>query len=137
MESEIVRTTAALVTALERGDVVAAAAAYADDAKLLAPAAGIVESRAAIEAYWQAGIDLGLSGVTFDRQLLEPFGDRVLEIGRYAIWGSGERRKRRVVRGTYLVLHSSDPGGSCRRAVEVFTPDEPTPTRHGIQKEET
>jgi ketosteroid isomerase-like protein len=136
MESEIVRTTAALVTALERGDVVAAAAAYAADAKLLAPSAGIVESRAAIEAYWQAGIDLGLSGVKFDRQRLEQFGDRVLEAGRYAISGSGELGKRHVVRGTYLVLHSSDSGGSWRRAVEVFTPDEPTPARHGIEKEE-
>jgi ketosteroid isomerase-like protein len=137
MESEIVRTTAALVTALEGGDVVAAAAAYADDATLLAPSAGIVESRAAIEAYWQAGIDLGLSGVTFDRSRLEPFGDRVLEVGRYAISGSGELGKRRVVRGTYLVLHSPDPGGSWRRAVEVFTPDEPTLARHGSQKEES
>jgi ketosteroid isomerase-like protein len=135
MESEIVRTTATLVTALERGDVVAAVAVYAEDAKLLAPAVGVVESRAAIEAYWQAGIDLGLSGVTFDRRQMEPFADGVVEVGRYAIAGSGEPGKRRVVRGTYLVLHSSDSGGSWRRAVEVFTPDEPTPARHGIEEE--
>ena len=137
MESEIVAETAALVTALERGDAVAAADVYSNGATVVAPAAGVIEGRDEIEAYWQAGIDLGLSAVTFDRHLLEDVAGGVIEAGRYAISGRREVARPRVDRGTYLVLHTLGPGGSWCRAVEVFISDEPNPARRDIHKEES
>src|SRR6266545_6666713 len=90
MENEIFAETAALVTALERGDVVAAGDVYADGARLLASSAELIQGRTEIEAYWRAGIDLGLAGLTFERQVLDKIGGNVLELGRYAVSMKGE-----------------------------------------------
>jgi ketosteroid isomerase-like protein len=136
MEEEIDEGTAALVAALERGDVATAGAVYTDGARLLASSAELIEGRAEIEAYWRAGCDLGLSGLAFESQVSETMGGGVLELGRYAVSVRRERAGLLVERGTYLVLHTQTADGSWRRAVEVFNPDEPKPARRNSQKEE-
>jgi ketosteroid isomerase-like protein len=137
MEDEIHAATAALAAALGRADVAAAAAAYADDARLLAPSADLIAGRAEIEEYWRAGIDLGLSGVTFEGRLLEEIDDGVLELGRYAVSLRGDPPTTTVEHGSYLALHTRTADGSWRRAVEVFTPDEPQPARRKLGKEQS
>jgi ketosteroid isomerase-like protein len=137
VENEIPGETAALVTALENRDVAGAVEAYADGARLLSPAAGLVEGRAQIGAYWQAGLDLGLSALAFETRVLEEVAGAVLEVGRYAFSGWRRHAEPRVDRGTYLVLHTLGPDGVWRRGVEVFNPDEPGSARHEIQKEES
>jgi ketosteroid isomerase-like protein len=136
MEGEIEEATAALVRSLEHGDATTAAGVYADDAKVVAPAAELIQGRAQIEAYWRAGIALGLSAVEFERQVLEAVGGSVVEVGRYAVSVNVARAGRIVERGTYLVLHSQIADGSWRRTVDVFNPDEPSTTRHKDRKEE-
>jgi ketosteroid isomerase-like protein len=136
MENEILAGTAALVTALEQGDVVAAGGVYSDAARLLAASAELIQGRAEIEAYWRAGIDLGLSGLAFESRVLEAIGGGVLELGRYAVSVQGESSASPVERGSYLVLHTQASDGSWRRAVEVFNPDEPQPARRHSKREE-
>ncbi len=136
MENEILEETAALVTALERGDVAAAGDIYADGARLLASSAELIQGRAEIESYWRAGIDLGLSGLAFERRVLEEIGGTVLELGRYAVSVQGKSSAPLVEHGSYLVLHAQTADGSWRRAVEVFNPDEPKPARRNVPKEE-
>ena len=99
MENEIFAETAALVTALERGDVVAAGDVYADGARLLASSAELIQGRTEIEAYWRAGIDLGLSGLAFERRVLDEIGGNVLELGRYSVSMKGESSALRVEHG--------------------------------------
>jgi ketosteroid isomerase-like protein len=135
MENEILEETAALVTALERGDVGGAGDFYADDARLLASSSEPIHGRAAIEAYWRAGIDLGLSGLTFESQVLEEIGGSVLELGRYTVSVGGESSTPLVEHGSYLVLHTQTVDGSWRRAVEVFNPDEPS-VRRNLEREQ-
>lgn len=135
MEREIREATATLVTALERGDVAAAVAVYADDAKLLAPAPELIHGRAAIEAYWKAGITLGLSTVKFESRLLEVMGGDIVEVGRYGVSLDVDHAHSVVERGTYLVLHRQVADGPWQRALDVFDPDEPTSARHDIQEE--
>jgi len=130
MEREIMEATAALVTALERGDVAAAGSVYTEDAKLLAPPPELIQGRAAIEAYWTAGVALGLSAVTFESRLLERVGGRVVEIGRYGVSVEVERATRVDEHGTYLVLHRQVVDGSWQRALDVFDPDEPVGSSH-------
>ena len=136
MESEIQRATSALVRSLEHGDASGAARAYADDARVLAPAGELIRGRADIEAYWQAGIALGLSTVAFERQLMAAVGDKFIEIGRYAVAAKVARNGRIVDRGTYLALHAQVADGSWRRAVDVFDADESITARHDERKEE-
>jgi ketosteroid isomerase-like protein len=136
MENEILDETAALVTAVERGDVAGAADLYTDGAVLLASSAEAIQGRAAIQAYWRAGIDLGLSGLAFESRGLEEVGGSVLELGRYAVSMRGESSTPLVEHGSYLVLHTQTADGAWRRAVEVFNPDEPTTARRDVRKEE-
>jgi ketosteroid isomerase-like protein len=136
MEGEIGEATAVLVRSLEQGDASAAAFVYADDAKVLAPAGELIQGRAEIEAYWRAGIALGLSAVAFERQVLAAVAGGVVDVGRYAVSVNVAGGRPVVERGTYLVLHSQIAGGAWRRTVDVFNPDEPSTARHDQRKEE-
>ena len=115
----------ALAAALERGDVAAAGACYADDAQLLTPAAGLIEGRQAIAEYWGTGIALGLSSVSFEAWRVERLGARQVEIGRYRVAVETEPTDVRSERGTYLVLHRRAVDGTWQRAVDVLDPDGP------------
>jgi ketosteroid isomerase-like protein len=114
-----------LATALERGDVAAVGACYADDAQLLTPAAGLIQGRTAIEEYWGTGIALGLFAVSFEARRVERLGARQAEIGRYRVAVEAEPTDARFERGTYLVLHRQAVDGTWQRAVDVLDPDEP------------
>lgn len=125
MEPNIREARFALAAALERGDVTAAGACYADDAQLLTPVAGLIQGRKAIEEYWGTGIALGLSSVSFEARRVERLGARQLEIGRYRVTVETEPTDARFERGTYLVLHRQAVDGTWQRAVDVLDPDEP------------
>ena len=114
-----------MTAALERGDVTAAGACYADDARLLTPAAGLIQGREAIEEYWGTGIALGLSSVSFDARRFERLGAQEVEIGRYRVTVEPEPTDARFEHGTYLVLHRQAVDGTWQRAVDVLDPDEP------------
>lgn len=136
MEGEIQRATSTLVRSLEHGDASSAARVYAEDARVLAPAGELIQGRAEIEAYWRAGIAIGLSTVAFERQLLTTVAGKVIEIGRYAVATKVARNGRIVDRGTYLVLHAQVADGSWRRTVDVFNADEPITARYDDRQEE-
>lgn len=126
-----------MAAALERGDVAAASACYADDAQLLTPGAGLVQGRKAIEEYWGTGIALGLSSVSFEARRVERLGARQIEIGRYRLTVEIEPGDARFERGTYLVLHRRAVDGTWQRAVDVLDPDGPqgsSPHPHGGKK---
>lgn len=114
-----------MVAALERGDVTAVGACYAELAQLLTPAAGLVRGRKAIEEYWGTGIALGLSSVSFEPRRIERLGARRVEIGRYRVAVEIEPADARSEHGTYLVLHRQAVDGTWQRAVDVLDPDEP------------
>jgi ketosteroid isomerase-like protein len=136
MDDEIAEATDALVASLERGNASSAARIYTDDATLLAPGARVIRGRREIEAYWNAGIAVGLSAVQFERELLEAAGASMVEAGRYAIAATAARTGRIVERGAFLVVHLRVADGSWRRAVEVFAPTELSSASNTNDKEE-
>jgi ketosteroid isomerase-like protein len=115
----------AFVTALQSGDARAAAALYADDARLLAPSAGLIEGRAAIAAFWQAGIGAGIAEVELEKLETERDGSVAWEIGRYALRLEPAEGASVVDRGKYVLVHRRQDDGSWLRAVEMFNPDSP------------
>jgi ketosteroid isomerase-like protein len=134
MENGILETSVALAKALERGDVTFAGELYADDARLLASSEPL-EGREEIEAYWRAGVELGLFALAFHARVLELVESGAVEIGRYAASLQGDAAAAAVEHGSYLVLHTQADDGSWRRAVEVFNPDEPVSARHICEEE--
>lgn len=125
-EARIREAAVAFAGALNRGDAAHAACLYAEDARLLAPAAGSIAGRRAIESYWQEGVALGVA-LELEPTELELAGPLAVEIGRYAFSLDADGSAETVDRGTYLVLHRRQPDGSWRRSVDVFNPDKEEP----------
>jgi uncharacterized protein (TIGR02246 family) len=127
MEDEVLAATHEFEAALARGDADGAAGCYADGAKLLTPAAALIAGRLEIEAYWRAGLQLGLTSLKLEATGVELTEDLAVEIGRYTLAFDGDAAARDA--GKYLVLHRREAGGAWRRAVDVFNPDVPEPGR--------
>jgi uncharacterized protein (TIGR02246 family) len=121
MEEAIRRATTALVEALGRGDAAGAAALYADDGRLLTPAAELIAGRRDIEAYWLTGLKVGLSRIELDSAEVRVDGPLAVEIGRYLLAVGAEAADR----GKYVVLHRRQGDGAWLRVVDVFNPDAP------------
>jgi ketosteroid isomerase-like protein len=118
MEDEIVHASAALADALGRHDVAGAGRLYADDAILLSPAAELISGRSDIEAYWGAGLALGLARIELTALELRVVADTAIEVGRYVLGLESASDG-----GKYCALHRRDDGGAWRRVVDVFNPD--------------
>jgi ketosteroid isomerase-like protein len=121
MEDALRRASSELSAALVGRDVVAAGALYADDAMLLAPSAALIAGRGDIEAYWRAGVAVGLVGIELTPIDVRVVGAVAVEVGRYelSVGDDGES-------GKYCVLHRREADGVWRRTVDVFNPDAPT-----------
>jgi uncharacterized protein (TIGR02246 family) len=119
----IAAARATFVVALKEGDAAAAAVVYCDDASLLPPSADLVKGRAAIAAFWHAGVGAGISEVELDAVELRGDHGLAYEIGRYALRLEPADGGSIVDRGRYLLVHAQQADGSWRRAAEMFTPD--------------
>lgn len=120
------------IAALRAGDAATAAAIYADDATLLAPAADVLRGRAAIERFWRTGVETGIADVVLVMGELRQRGEVAFEVGQYALHVTPEAGAPIVDRGRYLIVHRVDADGRWRRAAEMFSPDRPpTPAPPG------
>jgi uncharacterized protein (TIGR02246 family) len=128
LAEDLDRGRSAFASALQAGDAVAAADAYADDATLVAPAAEVFHGRSAIERFWRTGIETGIARLELTVLDLRQRGEGAFEVGRYALHVAPESGGVIVDRGRYLVVHRADADGRWRRCAEMFSPDRP-PTR--------
>jgi ketosteroid isomerase-like protein len=125
LDDAVAATRAAFVAALQGGDAGAAAAVYADTARLLAPSAELIRGRSAIEAFWRTGLEAGIVGVELEALELERNDDVAYELGRYALRLEPLDGGAVVDRGKYALVHERQADGSWKRAVETFNPDAP------------
>jgi uncharacterized protein (TIGR02246 family) len=121
--ADIDRGRLAFASALSSGDATAAAAIYADDATLIAPAADVLRGRPAIERFWQTGVETGIEQVELAVLELQLRGEVAFEVGRYALHLAPESGGSIVDRGRYLIVHRIEADGRWRRAAEMFSPD--------------
>jgi ketosteroid isomerase-like protein len=135
MECDVRNAVIAFADALARGSAADAAALYAEDGKLLTPTARLIEGRRQIEAYWQAGLAIGLSSIELEPDECETGLEVAVEVGRYALTLAVDGRSPAVDRGKYVVLYRRAADGSWCRAVDVFNPDVPQAARRNCKEE--
>ncbi|MEZ4861720.1 MAG: DUF4440 domain-containing protein [Caldilineaceae bacterium] len=82
IRQQINSTNAAFVAALQRGDSAAMAATYTEDAQLLPPGAPVISGKAAIQAFWQGALDMGVGDGVLETLELEVHGDTAWEMGQ-------------------------------------------------------
>lgn len=121
MEREVRSANAALADAVSRGDSIAVADLYSADARLLAPGGELLAGRSEIEAYWRAGIALGVSRLELVSLELELGDATAVEVGRYAVSVRAEHRPMTVHRGLYLVVFGQQGRRTWQRALEAFS----------------
>lgn len=113
-------TRIAFIDALTRGDATAAAAVYADDARLVGPSAELMRGRAAIEAFWQEGVKAGLVGVELREPVLAHHGALALEIGEYTLRLEPLDGRAVVDNGRYVLVLEQQNDGSWLRVLETL-----------------
>ena len=87
-EAAIARANAALIEAFAARDAVAAAGAYTDDGKLMAPFAEAHVGHAAIQAFIEEGFARGIARLGLETVVLELLGDTAWEEGLFTTWSA-------------------------------------------------
>jgi hypothetical protein len=98
------------------------------------PPAELIEGREAIEAFWQAGLEAGVSEVEFEALELERQDGLAYEIGRYSLRLEPADGGTVVDRGKYVLVHERQEDGSWQWAVEMFNPEAPPARADGRSK---
>jgi ketosteroid isomerase-like protein len=113
----------AFIAALQRGDAAAAARVYAAEGRLLLPATSPLDGRSAIEAFWRAGLDAGMSELELAPRTFDVDATFACEVGDYVLHATPRDEGAVTERGRYLIVHRLEPDGAWRRALEMYAPE--------------
>jgi ketosteroid isomerase-like protein len=113
----------AFMAAFKRGDAAGVAALYAEDAQLLPPNADFVTGRAAVRASWQGLMDRGIKSMLLITGELEDHGHTAIDVGRYKLFGDGERE---LDQGKYIVI-LKQVDGQRKLHRDIFNSSNPPP----------
>jgi uncharacterized protein (TIGR02246 family) len=109
--------------AIKRGDAAGLAALYTDDGQVLPPNASFVTGMKAIQAFWQAVMDMGIKEAKIDVLEVEGYGVTATEVGTFTLLGEGEQE---LDRGKYIVIWKRE-GGRWKLHRDIFNSSLPPP----------
>jgi uncharacterized protein (TIGR02246 family) len=96
------------MAAFKRGDAAGMADFYTENGQLLPTGSDFVTGKAAIQAFWQAAIDMGIAKtVRLEIVEVEAHGDIAIEIGKYTDSGGAGNV---IDRGKYVVIWKQEGG---------------------------
>jgi uncharacterized protein (TIGR02246 family) len=96
---------------LRRGDAVAVAALYTDDAILLPPNSEMIRGRQGIEKFWGAAIQMGVKDAVLTTMELSGSGDTIHEIGSYTLKIHPKGQNPSEDKGKYIVIWKHTASG--------------------------
>ena len=85
----IVAADETFMTTFNRGDAAGVAALYTEDGQFLPPNSDFVKGKQAIQATFQAFMDMGIKAVKLETVEVEGYGNTASEVGRYTLEGEG------------------------------------------------
>ena len=117
LRQEIDSLNRAMEQAFAKGDMMAVARFYADDAKLMGPRGSDVSGRAAIDRYWT-----GIKGAkSWKLEVLDVGGDRTTayQVGRSTLVTTREAADQTSV-SRFVVIWKRQPDGRLRIALDFY-----------------
>ena len=84
-----------------RGNAAGLAGLYTENGQLLPPNSDLVTGAAAIQAFWQGAMDMGIKTARLEIAEAEGHGDTAIEIGKYLLIGETGNV---LDRGKYVVI---------------------------------
>ena len=95
------------MSTFNRGDAAGMGDLYTENGQLLPTGSDFVTGKAAIQAFWQGVMDMGIKTARLDIIEAEGCGDTAIEIGKYTL--SGEAGNV-MDRGKYVVIWKQEAG---------------------------
>jgi uncharacterized protein (TIGR02246 family) len=89
------------------GDAAGLADLYTENGQLLPTGSDFVTGKAAIQAFWQGAMDMGIKTVRLETVEAEGHGDTAIDIGKYTLSGKAGKV---MDRGKYIVILKQEGG---------------------------
>ena len=106
-----------------RGDAAGMAALYTADGQVLPPNGDFVTGHEAIQAFWQALMDMGFKAAKMEIVEVEAHGDTAIEVSTYTLAGEGGQI---LDRGKYIVIWKRE-AGAWKLHRDIFNSSMPPP----------
>lgn len=111
------------MAAFNRGDAAAMAALYTEDGQMLAPNADLMTGRVAVQAFWQAVMDMGVKSVLIITGEVEDHGETAIEISRFKLFAEGDQE---LDQGKFIVIWKRVEG-QWKLHRDIFNSSNPPP----------
>jgi uncharacterized protein (TIGR02246 family) len=118
---EIESVNGQFMTALKSSDATAIASLYTSRAQILPANSDFVRGTAAIRAFWQNLMNMGLKSASLETIEVEDHGDTAIEVGRYRLLAAGDAL---VDHGKYIVVWKND-SGTWKVHIDIWTTSQP------------
>ena len=113
----------AIADAINGKDAEATAPNYTEDGSVLPPGAPRQDGRAAVQAFWQAAIDMGLADVVVNTDEIEELGDVATAVGTLSGTLPDGEGGRTALTGKFIVLWRKGADGSWRMHRDIWNFD--------------
>ena len=120
VRQEIEQRVREFEASFNRGDMVALAALYAEDATLLPPDSGAITGRQGIEQFWRTVRDSGVVRVALHTQQVEASGDLAAEVATADLSAASGTGQTSTIPVKYVVVWKRQAGGPWQLAVDIW-----------------
>lgn len=104
-------------------DAAGMAALYTEDGQVLPPNSDFVTGHEAIQAFWQALMDMGIREAKLEIVEVESHGDTAIEVSKFTLLGESEQV---LNQGKYMVVWKQDQG-QWKMHRDIFNTSMPAP----------
>jgi uncharacterized protein (TIGR02246 family) len=111
------------MAAFKRGDAAGMAALYTVDGQVLPPNGDFLAGKEAIQAFWQALMDMGIREAKLEIVEVEGHGDTAIEVSKYTLQGD---EGKVLDTGKYIVIWKQQ-GGDWKLHRDIFNSSMPPP----------
>jgi uncharacterized protein (TIGR02246 family) len=103
----IVAANEKFVAAFNRGDAAGLAALYTEKGQVLPPNSDFVTGQQAVQGFWQAVMDAGITEAKLETVEVEDHGDTATEVSKFTLYGEGGQV---LDKGKYIIIWKQEQG---------------------------
>jgi uncharacterized protein (TIGR02246 family) len=119
----IVAADETFMTTFSRGDTAGMATLYTESGQLMPPNSDFVTGKQALQATFQAFMDMGIKAIKLETIEAEGYGDTASEVGRYTLEDEGGQV---LDQGKYIVIWKQE-AGQWKMHRDIFNSSLPAP----------
>lgn len=123
VRDDIAAANKGFMAAFKRGDAAGLAALYTENGQILPPNSDSMTGQKAIQAFWQAVMDMGIKEAKLEIVEAEAHGDTAIEISKFTLHGE---EGQVLDQGKYIVVWKQEDG-QWKLHRDIFNSSMPAP----------